>query len=319
MMISLVKGAYHMDELVKIKDIASEYNISARTLRYYEDMGLIKSTRIEDYAYRMYDEKAVSRLQKILTLRRLNISIRDIQRIFNTPGTEVVLEVLGKKVADIDDEVANLHELKGIVIDFIRQIEAMDLSIQDNVRLLYEKAKSLENSLVHNDYEGKSTQSNRFVELTESLKKLPDVRIYELPACKMVASQPGIFGDGKLEEFNTWFSKLPRPVFPKDYLTSDKEGKGFVWLYIYSEGMEVPASFELIDFPGGLYAVASGIDADTTDYANAHKAIYHFIEEKGCFEPDPSRTELGNVTTPPSAQKAMGYEQMDYWVPIKVK
>jgi DNA-binding transcriptional MerR regulator len=308
-----------MDELVKIKDIASEYNISARTLRYYEDMGLIASTRIEDYAYRMYDENAVSRLQRILTLRRLNISIKDIKRVFNTPGTEVVLEVLGKKVADIDDEVAALHELKGIVIDFIHQIEALDLSIHDNVKLLYEKAKSLENSLAHTDYAGNSANTNRFIEITESLKKLPDVRIYEIPACRMVASQPGMFGDGKLEEFNDWFSGLPRPIFPKDYLTSDTEGKGFVWLYVYNEGMEIPDSFEILDFPGGLYAVASGIDADMTDYANAHKAIYNFIEEKECFEPDSSRSELGNVITPPSAQKAMGYVQMDYWVPIKIK
>ena len=42
-------------------------------------------------------------------------------------------------------------------------------------------------------------------------------------------------------------------------------------------------------------------------------------QEKECFELDESRTELGNVITPLSAQKAMGYGQMDYWVPIKVK
>lgn len=308
-----------MDELMKIKDIATEYSISARTLRYYEDMGLITSTRHEDYAYRMYDQNAVNRLQKILVLRRLNISIKDIKRIFNTPGTEVVLEVLGKKASEIDDEVAALHELKEIVIEFIHQIEALDLSIQDNVKLLYEKAKRLENSLVYNDYTGNSVLTNRFMEITEGLKKLPDVRIYEIPACQMVASRPGLFGDGKLEEFSAWFSRLPRPIHPKDFLTSDNEGKGFVWLYIYSEGMEVPDSFEIIDFPGGLYAVASGIDADTTDYANAHKAISSFILEKECFELDPSRTELGNVITPPSVKKAMGYEQMDYWVPIRVK
>lgn len=308
-----------MNELVKIKDLASTYNISARTLRYYEDMGLIESTRNEDYAYRMYDDQAVNRLQRILVLRRLNISIKDIKRIFSTPGTDVVLEVLGKKVADIDAEVAALYELKRIVLDFIHQIEIMDLSNQDNVKRLYEKAKNLESSLTQQDDTGNPGETNRFLEITESLRKLPDVRIYEIPACKMVASQPGLFGDGKLEAFCDWFSQFPRSVFPKDYLTSDKEEKGFIWLYVYSEGMEVPDSFEIIDFPGGLYAVASGIDADTTDYANAHKAIYKFIEEKECFELDTSRTELGNVITPPSVRKAMGYEQMDYWVPIKVK
>ena len=52
--------------------------------------------------------------------------IKEIQRIFNTPGSEVVLEVLGKKVDDIDEEVSLLHELKRIVLEFIRQIEQAD-------------------------------------------------------------------------------------------------------------------------------------------------------------------------------------------------
>lgn len=308
-----------MSSLVKIQDVTSEFSVSARTLRYYEEIGLIESTRCEDYAYRMYDENTVIRLQKILILRRLNVGIKDIKRIFNTPGTDVVLEVLRQKAGDIDEEVAILHELKEIVLDFIHQIEALDLSNQDNVKLLYDKAKNLESRLVRTDYTGNSANMSRLLEISETLKKLPDVRIYEIPSCKMVASQPGMFGEGKLEVFMEWFSRFPRDVLPKDYLTSDKGGRGFVWLYIYSEGMDIPTGFEVIDFPGGLYAVASGIDADDTDYANAHKAIHSFIEEKECFELDYTRTELGNIITPPPAQKAMGYNQMDYWVPIKVK
>ena len=34
---------------------------------------------------------------------------------------------------------------------------------------------------------------------------------------------------------------------------------------------------------------------------------------------DGSRTELGNIITAPAAQEIMGYEQMDYYVPIKAK
>ena len=86
-----------MNELAKIRDISVKYDISARTLRYYEDMGLITSTRSDDYAYRLYNEAAVQRLEQILILRKLNISIKDIGRIFNTSGSEVVLEVLGEK------------------------------------------------------------------------------------------------------------------------------------------------------------------------------------------------------------------------------
>ena len=112
-----------MENLIKIKEMSSKYDITARTLRYYEDMGLLSSTRSEDYAYRMYDENAVRRLEQILVLRKLNISIKDIQRVFQSSSSEVVLEVLGKKAQNIDDDIALLHELKNIVMDFIKEIE----------------------------------------------------------------------------------------------------------------------------------------------------------------------------------------------------
>lgn len=89
-------------------------------------MGLIRSIRSDEYAYRLYDEANVTRLEQILILRKLNISIKDIQRIFSAPGSGIVLEVLGKKVDDIDGEISLLHELKEIMLEFIRQIESAE-------------------------------------------------------------------------------------------------------------------------------------------------------------------------------------------------
>ena len=62
-----------MEGLIKIREISSKYDISARALRYYEDMGLISSTRSSDYAYRLYDRQNIKRLEQILILRKLNI------------------------------------------------------------------------------------------------------------------------------------------------------------------------------------------------------------------------------------------------------
>ena len=97
-----------MSDYIKIREVTARYNISARTLRYYEDAGLIQSARSSDYAYRLYDQSAIHRLEQILILRRLNISIKDIQRIFGTSSSETVLEVLSKKVQDIETEVSLL-------------------------------------------------------------------------------------------------------------------------------------------------------------------------------------------------------------------
>ena len=145
-----------MNKLIKIRDVTAKYDLSARTLRYYEDMGLIQSIRSDDYTYRLYDEATAKRLEQILILRRLNISIKDIGRIFRASGSEIVLEVLGKKVGDIDEEISLLHELKEIVLDFIRQIEQADFDRESDVKLLYEKAKEIKTQLVNVDYKWES-------------------------------------------------------------------------------------------------------------------------------------------------------------------
>ena len=164
-----------MGELIKIREMSLQYGISARALKYYEEMGLITSTRSGDYAYRLYDDAAVQRLEQILILRKLNISIKDIKRIFSTAGSEVVLEVLGKKVDAIDEEVFLLHELKEIVLDFIRQIEQADFGKESDVKQLYAKAKEIENQLANVDYDGNTANVNRLLEVTEKLEKNPEI------------------------------------------------------------------------------------------------------------------------------------------------
>ena len=143
-----------MGNLVKIRELSTQYDISARTLRYYEDMGLIESSRSDGYAYRMYDERAVKRLEQILILRRLNISVKDIKRIFSTEGSKVVLEVLEKKVDDIDGEARLLHELKKIILEFIDQIKKINFENQSDIKLLYEKTKIIETQITNVDYNG---------------------------------------------------------------------------------------------------------------------------------------------------------------------
>jgi hypothetical protein len=52
-----------MNNLIKIRNMSSKYDISVRTLRYYEDMGMIESTRNDDYAYRLYDAASLAIFQ----------------------------------------------------------------------------------------------------------------------------------------------------------------------------------------------------------------------------------------------------------------
>lgn len=144
---------------------------------------------------------------------------------------------------------------------------------------------------------------------------MQSVRIYEMPDCKMVSSGTGMFGEGKFNLFDEWLSSQKRGLFPKDFLFW--AGEGFIWLYMYENGMNVPNEFEIVDFQGGFYAVATDID-QKTDKGFMDAEIDKFLSENG-FERDISRSELGNIITSPLAKEIMGYEQMNYYIPIKAK
>lgn len=96
---------------------------------------------------------------------------------------------------------------------------------------------------------------------------------------------------------------------------SCEERQGFHWIHLYEDGMSVPEEFTIIDFKGGLYAVTTDID-QKTDMDAMNAEIDAFLMENG-LERDHSRPNLGNVITSPRAKEMLGYEQMNYWTPVK--
>lgn len=219
-----------MNELMKIRDVSLKYNISARTLRYYEDMGLIKSIRNDDYAYRLYDDTALKRLEQIIILRKLNISIKDIQRIFNSSSSDVVLEVLNKKVRDIDEDISLLNELKEIMVGFIELIKQSDFNKDSDLNLLYEKAKEIKTQLMNVNYSDNPSIENRSMEVTEKLdKKIPDIMIIRIQKFRAVTSGLLTFEELFSGDFESWqeaHNHLFKPViFDCPDFLCEKDGK----------------------------------------------------------------------------------------------
>ncbi|WZL81892.1 MerR family transcriptional regulator [Vallitaleaceae bacterium 9-2] len=323
-----------MSNLIKIRDVSSKYDITARTLRYYEDMGLLSSSRSADYAYRMYDQKAVKRLEQILILRKLNISIKDIQRVFNTSGSEIVLEVLSKKVDNIDDEVALLHELKDIILDFIHEIEALNFSDNSNVKLLYNKAKEIETQLVSIDYIGKPSNINRLLEITERLdKKVPDIMVLKIPPFRAVTvgeqSWDDMFKSGGYM-FQLWqYEQLYKPVIFDcfDFLLFKQDKAEWICAVKEEVTLDQVTPFKIIDYPGGLYAMAVSIDEDNESINKVEKKVRQWIENTN-FVLDTQRDVMFNMPylyeegRDPEYQdieKGLGYKQMQRYFPIKLK
>jgi len=321
-----------MDKLIKIKEVSTKYDITARTLRYYEDMGLLTSTRSDDVAYRLYDETAIQRLEQILILRKLNISIKDIQKIFAATGSEVVLEVLGNKVQNIDNEVSLLHELKEIILDFIQEIERVDFAANSAIKNLYDKAKEIETQFGNVNYIGKPSNINRLVEITEKLdKKIPDVMIVRLPAFRVVF--------GNIDELMAWsfdgekwaYNEEHAGFFKNvlfdcvDFLVRSNDDEFEYVMAVQDKITEADtAPFPIKTFSGGLYAMAMSINDDDESIGKVEFKIVERLEKSTNFEYDDTRGVLGTMpyldeSEDDEIKKGLGYHQLLRLVPIKLK
>ena len=69
-----------------IQEIARLAGTTSRTLRHYDDVGLLPPSRIAHNGYRHYDEAALVRLQRILLLRELGLGLPQIAEVLN-PAT----------------------------------------------------------------------------------------------------------------------------------------------------------------------------------------------------------------------------------------
>lgn len=319
-----------MGQLTKIHEVSARYGVTARTLRYYEDVGLIKSIRTDDYAYRMYDDDQMKRLEQILVLRKLDIGVKDIKRIFGDQNAGFLFDVLKQKVKDIDDEVALLHELKQIVLKFIRQLGVADFKNSDDVQKLYESASMIERQLMDiDDDSSEAPDVERMAAVTEQLSGQPDVWVYELPACRMAEARGSTSwmneADSPLNRFDRWFSDVDKrrvdKFFARDFMWYDGERDQMVWWYAVPEHEPIPDWLDEVAFEGGFYAAGISRDEDDVDGERVLKGIRKWVEATGYFTLDEraGHQAMYHIVGTQVTRRAMGYSQLALYVPVALR
>lgn len=118
------------ETLLRIGDLARQFDVTLRTLRFYEDKGLLSPKR--EGTTRLYSRRDRARLKLILLGRRVGFSLRDVKHmidLYDPAGTNVrqlrlALEKSEKQMArlhkqrqEIDSAIGELSEL----MDEVRQ------------------------------------------------------------------------------------------------------------------------------------------------------------------------------------------------------
>ncbi len=73
---------------LSIGDAAQRLGVSVRTLRHYDEIGLVKPTQVGENGYRYYDREAMALLQQVLFYRELGMSLKEIGPLLQAPETQ---------------------------------------------------------------------------------------------------------------------------------------------------------------------------------------------------------------------------------------
>jgi DNA-binding transcriptional MerR regulator len=108
-----------------IQEVSTQLGVTPRTLRFYEDNGLISPQRVG--STRVYSRRDIGRMQLILRGKRLGFTIREIREFLDLYDTDPEhreqmellisrvgerLDLLAKQKAAIEETIGELHQIQ---------------------------------------------------------------------------------------------------------------------------------------------------------------------------------------------------------------
>ncbi len=94
-------------------EFAKRANVSVRTIRYYDDKGLLKPSEVKESGYRYYTDLDFVKLQRIIVLKRLGFSLEDIAEISaRDKDSNFIRESFGLQLDLIQNKLAELQQME---------------------------------------------------------------------------------------------------------------------------------------------------------------------------------------------------------------
>src|SRR5215207_4258510 len=109
-----------MKDKMRIGELAEQAGVTPRTIRYYEDLGLLGPNEREGHGFRYYTETELTRLKKIDALKQLGLSLEEVGEILplycddptGVRGKRRVLEILQQSLIETDEKIESLQRFR---------------------------------------------------------------------------------------------------------------------------------------------------------------------------------------------------------------
>ncbi len=114
------------EEMYQIGEVAKKLGITTRTIRYYEEIGLMSPPKRLDAGIRVYTKEDIKRLKFILKLKELGISLKEMQElakvyeVHKNPDKIMpkLIEILDSHISKIDEKITKLASLRHDIMNY---------------------------------------------------------------------------------------------------------------------------------------------------------------------------------------------------------
>ncbi len=107
-----------------VKEVSKITGVSIRTLRYYDEIGLLKPAKLTDSGYRLYDNTALEKLQEIMFFRELELPLTEIKKIMENPNYDRE-QVLSAQKRCLERKRNRLNGLIELITDVMKGVNTM--------------------------------------------------------------------------------------------------------------------------------------------------------------------------------------------------
>lgn len=309
-------------DLIRINEVVDNFGISSRTLRYYEEVGLLWSNHPDNRTQRYYDTAALERLKQIIILRKLQIPIKDMVVIFKSKSTEALIQAFVNKLESLDTEISALSELRDLVNDFLHKMVLSGIKKISGITLLYEETEKRLATVE----KIKTITFKKLSEISREALGLHDVRIIRLPPMRFLTSRlkTGELENLDVQKMQSLFIKFgftPNPGLRNCFYRKESSSE---WMML----MEIPSDYENTTdyadekFTGGLFAIASSFMEDMDD---TFILLRDWVNNSDHYELDVNaegellRYEMIEEILPWEIALKLNRYQQDIFIPIQLK
>ena len=306
--------------MLKIGDVAKQFDISSRTLRYWEEAGILNSSRMEN-GYRFYDGQDAIRIKQIVLLRKLKMPISVIENIFLEADFDTARNALTNHLENLKREADSYNSLAEAVewllgkITGSKNLEQMFFCLEEQSEI--EKHKDTPQIQLR----------KRGIIMSDTLD---NVRIVKIPAMT-VASYCAVSAEPENDcskVFNKFvldnnLHKKPGFRFLGFNNPSPSQGNpvyGYEMWVTIPEDFNVPQPLVKKHFNGGLFASVSTF---MNEIGERWKLLHNWCEKSGKYNVDHSVQWLEECTmdfeTFISDDVKDSDKQLDLLEPVKLK